>query len=233
MAACMVIPLAVSAVGVGQKRNVFRWGVLFLALLILDVALVYLPTQMGLNRAVGLHWNWLGKLFVLAWAVPFVAFGPITFTDAGLRMPSPGTAKRAIVVVCAALAVLVLVNRIFHTGQPWALETTLFQLTMPTIAEELVFRGVLFAVLERAFAADHKDVSGWWRSHAVWLTAIAFGLVHGWSADKGGFEFNAAPFAFSFVFGVVAGGLRKYTGSLVFPAILHSAANLILVILPI
>ncbi|MGH8272659.1 MAG: lysostaphin resistance A-like protein [Gammaproteobacteria bacterium] len=102
---------------------------------------------------------------------------------------------------------------------------------MPTLAEETVFRGVFFVILEKAFG--ESDVPRkWWQSRAVWITALAFGLVHGWYVSNGVFLFAVFPCVNAFVIGVILGALRKSTGSLAFPMALHSALNLSAALFP-
>lgn len=227
MAACMVIPLVTACAGIDDKRRALRWILLFLGLLILDQALLYLPIQTGINATFHLHWNWFGKLFVLAWAIPFIAFGPISFRAAGFRVPSPSphTATRAAATIAVVVIAAFIAGWLQRTGAPRSLEAILFQLTMPAIAEEIVFRGVLFGVLERAFKERDSADQRWWKSRTVWLTALAFALIHGWSVAHGAFQFNAAALAFPFGFGVIAGALRKYSRSLAYPLVLHSLVD--------
>lgn len=232
IAACMVVPLIAASVGAGRRRSVALWALLFLGLLILDQALLYLPIQMHLNDALHLHWNWFGKLFVLAWAVPFLAFGPITFTDAGFRKPKPGTAARAATIVAIVALVAFVTHGFLRSGTPRSAEAILYQLTMPAIAEELAFRGVLFAVIEQAFGGRDSIGNPWWKSRAVWLTAIAFALMHGWGAVNGALQFNVLACALPLIFGVVAGALRKYSGSIVYPMALHSVVNVAAAVFP-
>ncbi|MGH8182039.1 MAG: lysostaphin resistance A-like protein [Rhodanobacteraceae bacterium] len=232
ISACMVIPLVAASIGIDRKRAAILWTLLFLGLVILDQVLLYLPLQTGINSDLGLHWNWFGKLFVLAWAIPFIAFGPISLSDAGLRKPPQPTIARATAVVAVLAIVAFLIHWYTRTGEPQAAETILYQLIMPAIAEEMVFRGVLFAVLQKAFREQSSADPHWWKSRAVWLTAIAFALMHGWADVNGALEFNALACIFPFVFGVIAGALRKYSGSVVFPIALHSAVNVAAAIFP-
>lgn len=231
IAACMVIPLIVASISVNQKLRALRWSLLFLGLLILDQALLYLPIRVGINSTLGLHWNWFGKLFVLAWAIPFIAFGPITFADAGFRRPSPGTIRQALIIVIVLMVVAFVAHSFLRTGAPRATETILYQLTMPALAEEVVFRGVLFAVLEKAFR-EQASSDRWWGNRAVWLTAIAFALMHGWGVADGALQFHALACTLPLVFGVIAGALRKYSGSIVFSVMLHSAVNVAAAVFP-
>jgi membrane protease YdiL (CAAX protease family) len=232
IAACMVIPLVAASLGVDRRRPMILWALLFLGLLILDQALLYLPFQTHLNDAFHLHWNWFGKLFVLAWALPFLAFGPVTFNDAGVCKPIAGTTTRAATIVVALALIAFIAHWFLRTGAPRSTETILYQLAMPAIAEELVFRGVLFAVIERAFGERGSIDQPWWQSRAVWLTAIAFALMHGWVVANGTFQFNALACILPLVFGVIAGGLRKYSGSIAFPMVLHSAVNVAAAVFP-
>ena len=231
VAICLVPPIAVALVGASRLRSALCWCALFLGLLVLDIALVYLPVQSGVYGALHLQWNWFGKFLSVTWAVLFLAFGPLSFRDAGVRKPWSGSAKSASIVVVVLVAIAFVAHWYLSSGAPRSVETLLYQLTMPAIAEELVFRGVLFAILERAF---HEATQGahWWQSRSVWVTALAFGLFHAWAVSHGSFHFNAAAFALPFVFGVIAGALRKRTGSLLLPAILHSAVNFAAAVFP-
>ena len=225
IAACMMIPIIIAFIGVEQKRHAMVWALLFLGLIILNQALVSLPFQTGINVAYHLYWNWFGKLFEIAWAIPFIALGPITFANAGFRKPLPATTARAITVAIIVAILAFIVDWFLHTNTPRSTAMFLYQLTMPTIAEETVFRGVLFAVLEKAFKARDQTEQHWWQSRAVWLTTLVFALVHGWTVEHGAFQFNAAACIFPFIFGLIAGALRKYSGSLAFPMALHSVVN--------
>lgn len=232
ISACMVIPLVAASVGVDRDRTATLWALLFLGLVILDQALLYLPIQTGIDGYFGLHWNWFGKLFVLAWAVPFIVFGPISVSDVGLRAPLRHAFARAAMIVAILAIVAFLVHWFMRTGEPRTAGTVLFQLIMPAIAEELVFRGVLFAVLQKAFREPPSADPKWWKSRAVWLTAIAFALIHGWTVVGGTLEFNALACISPFVFGVIAGALRKYSGSVAFPIVLHSAVDVAAAVFP-
>lgn len=231
IATCMVPTIAVSLAGTTRVCSALCWSALFLGLLILDLALVYLPLYAGVYEALHLQWNWFGKFLEVVWAALFLAFGPLSFRDAGVRKPRTGTGKPAFIVVLVLAAVAFVTHAFLSGGAPRSVETLLYQLTMPAIAEELVFRGVLFAVLERAFREATRGTH-WWQSRAVWLTAIAFALYHAWTAVHDGFHFNAMACILPFVFGTIAGALRKRTGSLWFPMALHSAVNFAAAVFP-
>lgn len=224
IALCLAPLLALALWGVSDKRVAMPWLLLFLALVVLDETGLYLALHFHLNHALGLYWNWVGKAFSLAWVVLFLAWGPISFREAGFRRPRPGTIGKSAALACAFLLACLVVDKIQAPAGHASIETLLFQASMPTLAEESVYRGVLFAILMRAFG-EHDLALPWYRSRSVWITALAFGLIHGVSIGHGVFQFNALACLFPLAFGLVAGGLRKHTDSL-WPAIaLHGAVD--------
>ncbi|MBW3540928.1 MAG: ABC transporter permease subunit [Planctomycetes bacterium] len=85
---------------------------------------------------------------------------------------------------------------------------------VPAVAEELFFRGYLFAALRR-------KMSGW---RTVIVTALLFGLFHVVVRDKLAFE----RFLPSTLLGLVLGGLALRSGSVVPGMLLHASHNGIL-----
>jgi membrane protease YdiL (CAAX protease family) len=129
----------------------------------------------------------------------------------------PGAWRAALGVSALALSlnVLALNQSDFRLlGVP--LETWLYQATLPGLMEEAVFRGVLLALLDRAFAARRSlaGVSVGWGGVVVTLVFVA---LHGWSA---GALLGVLPAALLYLW------LRLHTGSLVAPVLVHNLWNL-------
>ena len=96
------------------------------------------------------------------------------------------------------------------------LETWLYQASMPGLVEELLFRGVLLALLDRAFVARRKVSAS--RSAGVrrW-SRLVFLALHG---VRIGHLTGVLPAALLFLW------LRQLTGSLVMPIAVHNLWNL-------
>jgi uncharacterized protein len=199
-----------------------RYALLFVILLALDAAVTALPLTFELNPEAA-RWNWVGKLFSLSWALLFVAAGPLGSSEAGLtlRQREGSVIPAAIVTLVAIVATGFLVSGQQQLGA----ETLLFQATMPGLAEEVVYRGVLFALLLRAFGATEKR-GGAAVHYCTLVTALAFGLWHGLNVVDGSLDFNFMFFLFPFLGGLIFGWLRASTGSLLFPIVAHNGANL-------
>ena len=103
-------------------------------------------------------------------------------------------------------------------------ETILFQWTMPSIDEELFYRGVLLLMMNEAFTR-RATVLGAAIGYGGLLTSLLFGLAHGFEYDDGGFHFDAVTFAITGIPSLILLWLRERTGSLLLPMLGHSASN--------
>jgi hypothetical protein len=104
-------------------------------------------------------------------------------------------------------------------------ETLAFQLTMPSLAEEPLFRAILPALLSMALGSPWRFAGaqlGWW-----WLAlGVIFGAGHGlhWSPSDG-LVFQAMPIFETGLIGLWLGWLAARCGS-VWPCVIcHSLIN--------
>ncbi len=131
--------------------------------------------------------------------------------------PQPGSMRPALLVTGAALSLHLLAmstSRWRLTAVP--LETWLYQATLPGLVEEALFRGVLLALLDRAFTARRVvlGVPIGWGGVVVTLVFLA---LHGISP---GTLLGVLPAALLYLW------LRIRTGSLVLPVVVHNLWNL-------
>jgi membrane protease YdiL (CAAX protease family) len=111
-----------------------------------------------------------------------------------------------------------------YSGNQWLVTEVV---TVPLV-EELFWRGLVFSillgVLRPAFAA--RASTNW----AVWLSGIAFGLLHAGNALAGvPLQFVAIQTLSAVVWGVMYGYARARTGSVYPPLLMHGAMNLLVV----
>lgn len=212
-------PFVAAALWASPERR-WAWAALFLGLLALDDLAVSVAHAVPALR-IGAEWNWTGKLVCTGWALAFVALGPLSRGEAGVTLRQrPGSVRPALVATLAVAAVSFGIGAAFGGG-PFGAETLAFQLTMPGVAEELVYRGVLLAVLHRAV----PSATGAARWGPVVVTSVAFGLWHGLGVDGGAVSFDALSASFPFAGGLAFGWLRERTGSVLFPTLAHNTGN--------
>lgn len=111
-----------------------------------------------------------------------------------------------------------------YSGNQWLLTEVV---TVPVI-EEIVWRGIVFTallLLSRRFFGENVS-----QHLTVWLSGLAFGLVHVVNGLAGvPLAFVAIQTLNAMVWGVMYGYARSKTDSLIAPLLLHAAMNLVVV----
>jgi membrane protease YdiL (CAAX protease family) len=194
----------------------------FVATLALCLGLQAVPALWPGERVIGDHWNWSGQGLALAggmWIAHRLArHAGLSWRAMGFTWrQQPGSSRAALLVGGAALSLHLLAM----SGSPFRLtavplETWLYQATLPGLVEEALFRGVLLALLDRAFAARRVvlGVPIGWGGVVVTLVFVA---LHGTGA---GALLGVLPAALLYLW------LRIRTGSLVLPVVVHNLWNL-------
>ena len=180
-----------------------------------------LPSVVKGLSFVGVHWNWTGKLFSLIISALIIVVLRLRPTAVGLTLK-----QHHLKVGLVALLLFVVwgscLGLLFKPGVP-DVETLLFQATMPGLAEEIVYRGIVPAILLGLFYQKQPiDDIPW---VVILATALVFGAWHGLQFSGGAFGFDVMSALFPFIGSIPGGWLRFKTGSLLFPILAHSIAN--------
>jgi membrane protease YdiL (CAAX protease family) len=180
--------------------------------------------------SLGLRWNWVGKLLTIGCTTLMVVLLPhFDRRRAGITVRQrPGTfwPTLAVVMIVSILMVSIHVIGLLpeDQGKDVRLETWLFQLTMPSVDEELFFRGVLLFYTARAFG-DQLEKRRWNVDPSIWIITVSFALAHCIGFHDLRLQFNAPIFLEVMVEGYLIGWARQQTGSVVLPMIAHTLAN--------
>lgn len=209
----------------------------FRARYLLMAAVVFLATSVvtdllaGISFFRGQEWNWAGKLAALGLALAFVAaLRPLTHADFGVtpRIERAGGGP----VLCLGGAWLLLRFGAWYLvtrgADEWHPEAVLFQATLPGLAEELIFRGLLLTLFNLAFPDRRWKVAGVRFGWGAVLTSLLFGAAHGLGFHDGlSVQFNAFAFGRTLADGFLFALLAEQTKSLVPGIVLHNLLNLI------
>jgi membrane protease YdiL (CAAX protease family) len=171
----------------------------------------------------GERWNWSGSLLALGgtlWVgTMLVRRGGLTWREMGFTWAQrPDSILPALGVAFAALLMQVLLTiGSRYPPAPVSPETWAYQTTLPGLVEETIFRGVLLALLDRAFPARSLVLGaplGW----GGVVVTLAFVLLHPLTASS---LLAVSPPAVLYLW------LRARTGSLALPVLVHNSWNVL------
>lgn len=192
-----------------------------------------------------LHWNWQGKTLDMLWLLALIALLPRPLQqELGWQWRiNRGTGGEAAFNIFLWFVIGFVIAHQGMFGDPVELARTeltverlLFDISHPNLAEEILFRGLLLALLDRVFRPNWTLFGariGW----GVVITAWLFGLAHGVVIDTEaslltgtgsglGITLDIVWLLQTFVMGLALGWIRALTGSL-WPAFLgHCAPEL-------
>jgi len=179
------------------------------------------PSMIRALDILGGHWNWTGKVLSLVLAALVIIVLRLSPVTVGLTF----TQRHARIGVLALVLFIVwgtCLGLLFKPGVPDA-ETLAFQAFMPGLSEELVYRGIVPALL-LGLVRRTGPVEG-----MPWVVILAsaalFGVWHGLSYSHAKLGFDVMSALFPFIGSIPGGWLRFKTGSLVFPVLAHGLAN--------
>ncbi|EOR93751.1 hypothetical protein ADIARSV_3091 [Arcticibacter svalbardensis MN12-7] len=178
----------------------------------------------------GQSWNWVGKVSGLLLGVFFVYRNKlITHNEIGWKLNfNPGSVKP----VLFTLILILLARSIFyitfeHQVKTFDLETLIFQGTLAGLCDELLFRGILLALLNRVFTAK-ENVFGFTLSYGILISSILYGLSQGFLLREGfHLQINLIRILIGFFLGLIAAVLKERSGSLLPAVLFHNIWALI------
>jgi uncharacterized protein len=208
----LAVLIAVSFAAHGEGRMWARRAVALLALYLIALALSgwLLPPSWAPWGAA------LAAFAVLLTAQPFIALGVLTRAEIGLNAPRAGSIR--VVVIAIGLALLLnVVVMLLRGAAPVRLGAgTVAAVLVGAVLEEIVFRGVLLALLDRALPQRWRIAGAYIGWGGLALTA-SFIALHGL---RPGLLLGVVPAALLYLW------LRERTGSLLAPIAAHVAWNL-------
>jgi len=152
---------------------------------------------------------------VLLTAQPFISLGVLQPAEIGLTAPRPGTMRVVVLAIGLALLLNVVVMIVRGAAPVRVAGTTAAAVLVAAVLEELVFRGVLLALLDRALPQRWRIAGAYIGWGGVALT-LAFVALHGL---RPGLLLGVLPAALLYLW------LRERTGSLLAPIAAHLAWN--------
>lgn len=167
------------------------------------------------------NWNWDGKIYGIACGIAMYFIFRRQFSENNFftfKQNKEGI-KSALKVAVAILAIAILGGVV--NEKEFNLETLLFQISMPGIDEEIMYRGVLLGLMCSALRTGGAA----WRSPAIIINAVLFGLVHSLTLGDGALQFNSVNFMWTGLLGYGFGYITIKTRSILIPMLTHNLYN--------
>ena len=192
-------------------------------------AAVFLLPQFGwFPHIPGSPYNWTGKiaaiLCTLAMILAATRASPVMTNEAlGLTLrQNAGSVRPALLATAAMVATVVALQLLAADGPQADLETLAYQATIPGIDEELLFRGLLLALLATAIGQMRHQ----WHWAGILVTML-FALGHSFFYSAQGSQFDPIALAYTAVLGGLMMFIRLRTGSILLPLIAHNLTNVV------
>ncbi len=215
---------------IGKKQETSDWTLLmvFSLYFIADSVFTTLPLTYSRFDFLDLTMNWEGKILsYLGVGLFLIIYRKIPLSQYGFTLQQAPNSTSFSLRTLVIVTILISIYGFLIGGYSASFENILFQLTMPSIVEELVYRGILLTLLNLYFV--HQFRLGQTRfGVGLIITSILFGLWHGLIISSTfAFSMNWFAFILTGLIGFLLGLVKERSGSLVYPIILHILINLI------
>ena len=167
------------------------------------------------------NWNWDGKIYGVIWGVAAYFIFRRQFADNNfftLKQNKEGL-KSALKVAAVIISISILGGIV--KDKDCDFETLLFQISMPGIDEEIMYRGVLLGFMCSALRSGGVA----WRNPAIIINGVLFGLVHALSINDGTLQFSIVNFVWTWILGYSFGYIAIKTRSILLPMLTHNLYN--------
>lgn len=216
----IILPLLLIFMKERTKKNYLRVLCIVACYLIYYFALT-LQYHFDCFNLIDGSWNWDGKIYGIVCGVAIYFIFRRQFNENNfftLKQNKEGL-KSALKFVVAILAIAILGGVV--NEKEFNLETLLFQISMPGIDEEIMYRGVLLGLMCSALRTGGAA----WRSPAIIINAVLFGLVHSLTLGDGALQFNSVNFIWTAILGYSFGYITIKTRSILIPMLTHNLYN--------
>jgi predicted Abi (CAAX) family protease len=211
-----------------KDKSYFKTLGLILIIYISHQVIGRFPMQYTQLQITSGRWNWTGKLLGIVFdALVYIAMrkkmSPYDFIKIGqAQQYFQKTMIATVLITCTAFF------SYFDSSLTMDRETLLYQLTMPGLDEEIMFRAILLGLLLTCLKENIKIGQFNFGSPSILIIGLLFGLLHGLTlTDNFSFKFDYLYFLSTFIFGYIWSWITVKSKSILQPVISHSLFNFV------
>lgn len=169
-------------------------------------------------------WNWIGKSCALAFSLMIIMALPKLRAELGFTLIQKSNSVKKSLSAITILFFSAICLSFNQENISFDVKTLLFQLTMPSLDEELAYRSILLFLLLKGLCINSKTLF----NPATILITLLFGTIHGIHYSNDSLNIDPLAFLITTAIGSVLMYIRLLSGSIVFPIIGHSVFNVTL-----
>jgi len=215
----IILPMMILFMKKKTKINLQRI-LIFTLVYIVYYMLISIPNEVSFFDFIKSRWNWDGKIIGIIWAVVSYYLFKNYFLENNyftIKQNKNGFKHALVAGIC--IVVLSTVIWFLSGDSDFNIDTLTFQLTLPGIDEELIFRGILLGLLMTSMKNNIFNPS-------ILLTSILFGFMHALSiSDNYSLNFNSIYFIQTGFAGYIWGWITVKSKSLLLAILSHNFSN--------
>ena len=218
----IILPFIFIFLKKNNKINFHRVALFIFCYIVYEFVL-HLPRLDSNIDFIGGNWNWTGKIFGITWGIIcYFLFKPFFAENNFFTIKQDKKNFKKAFILAGAIAILSTIIIFFVGKFKFDFETLAFQLTLPGIDEEIMYRGILLGLLLTSL----KDKIPFLGNPAVLLTAVLFGFGHGLSLETNyTIHFNALYFTQTAFAGYIWGWVTLKSRSILLAILSHNFGN--------
>lgn len=223
----LVVPIII--VGMNGKNN-YKNIILFCLFFIITNFLNAIPGYFDSLKILTSQWNWNGKIISLLFSIVFIMIFYRLLKDNYFFTikQKENSIKSTVSVMITILIIISLFMMLSGEKVKLNIETLAFQISLPSLDEEFSYRGIMLGLLAPSISNYFSIYKFKLSNPAIWITAILFGLVHGFNLTiDWQLQINFFSFGYTFALGLIWGWMVLKSGSILIPILSHSSNNFI------
>jgi len=177
----VIYPLIIIFIKKYNKENIRKiivFGLIFISYQII----IMLPNIFDFLNVINGNWNWNGKILgVLFGVLCYFLFRKLFKDYDFFTLKQDKTDFKKISILSLAVVLFATIMWFIFGKSEFDMETLAFQLTLPGIDEEIMYRGVLLGILMSGLKEKSRLIG----SPSLLIISILFGLIHALKLNQG------------------------------------------------
>ncbi|WP_392447085.1 CPBP family intramembrane glutamic endopeptidase [Capnocytophaga canis] len=218
----LLLPFAILFLKEKSKISFIRL-LIFVGCYVAYQLFLVLPSINAVFDVIESRWNWEGKaLGIICGISCYFIFRRYFHENDFFTLKQNRENLKPTLIVAVGVVLLSVVVWFLLGKSEFDMETLAFQISLPGVDEEIMFRGILLGLL----ASSLKEKTTFVGNPSVLLTAILFGLMHSLTLDKNyAIDFESIYFIQTTFAGYLWGWITLKSRSILLAILSHNFSN--------